>query len=115
MRAVAALTWLSVVAFAVAWLLWSWPMIRKSIALKVITTYFAQQPPNAVPAVVNATVNAWPLPVTPSADDWSVLRRAKGKGGVTVVTGPLQRYRLAGTFATFEGEAGTGAASRRAV
>lgn len=87
-------------------------MVRKSIALKVIGDYFAKHPTTG-PATVTAPAVAWPAPAAPQADDWSVLRRARGKGGVTVVAAPLQRFRLAGTFATYEGE--TGQTSRRAV
>lgn len=115
MRVAATAIWLCVAAGITAWLLWSWPMIRKSIALRVITDYFARQPSSANPATLQAIANAWPSTVTLQTEDWNVLRRAKGKGGVTVVAGPLHRYRLAGTFASFEGDAGAGTASRRAV
>ncbi len=114
MRAATAAAWLCVLACAAAWLIWAWPQVRKSIAVRVISDYFAKHPLPATATVTAPTV-AWPAPVASPAEDWSVLRRARGKGGVTVVAGPLQRFRLAGVFTTFEGEAGSGPTSRRAV
>jgi len=109
-RGLAAALWLCVALGAAAWLLWSWPLVRKSYALKIINDYFAGHAPLAAGAEGGPALG-WPPPATAPADDWSVLRRARGKGGVTVVAAPLQRFRLAGTFTALEG----GATSRRAV
>ena len=112
-RGLAAAVWLCVAVCAAAWLLWSWPMVKKSLTLKVINEYFAGHASlsgGAGPAEGERAL-AWPQPVAPAVVDWDVLRRARGKGGVTVVAAPLQRFRLAGTFAALE----DGATSRRAV
>lgn len=108
-RGLAAALWLCVAAGAVAWLVWAWPLVRKNIAVKIINDFFAGHE-FVAPTNLNAAVK-WPEPIASLADDWNVLRRAKGKGGLTVVSGPLQRFRLAGTFSALEG----GATSRRAV
>jgi type II secretory pathway component PulC len=112
-RGLAAAVWVGVAALAMAWLLWSWPLVKKSFTLKVINEYFAGHAPapGARGVAQGGGSLAWPPAVAPAADDWNVLRRAKGKGGVTVVTAPLQRFRLAGTFTASE----DGATSRRAV
>jgi len=112
-RGLAATVWLAVAAFAAAWLLWSWPMVKKSYTLKVINEYFAGHAPltGAAGAASGDLAWVWPKPTALTDDDWGVLRRAKGKGGVTVVAAPLQRFRLAGTFSALE----DGATSRRAV
>ncbi|TAN35640.1 MAG: hypothetical protein EPN23_10720 [Verrucomicrobia bacterium] len=58
---------------------------------------------------------AWPKPVLPPVADLEVVRRVQGKGGITVLNGIAQRFRLAGTFSVFDGTAAQSAGERRAV
>jgi type II secretion system protein C len=92
--------WLGVVALALAWLLF---------ALR--SPDVARQPAPLTPA----QAVAWPKPAVPQDADWAVVRRVQGKGGVTVVNSIAQRFRLAGTFSTFDGTAAESEGERRAV
>ena len=57
---------------------------------------------------------AWPAPVVPAEQDWSVIQRVKaaGAGGLAAAS---RRFRLAGTFFAFDREAADTGAERQAV
>ena len=92
--------WLFAIALGVAWLLFAW--------------LFSAVGPSPAASTLAQTL-AWPKPVAPQDADWDVIRRAQGKGGVTVVNGTVQRFRLAGTFFAFGSEAAQGSGECKAV
>lgn len=96
----AATAWLLAAALAAAWLLFAW---RGTMATATAA------------AGVPLRTLAWPNPVAPQDADWAVVRRVQGKGGVTVLNGSAQRFRLAGTFSICDGTAAQSADARRAV
>ena len=100
-RGLAAAAWLGAAGLAAAWALFAWHGQPGGI------------PPVATILPVHGL--AWPKPIVPQPADWDVVCRAKGKGGVTVLTATAQRFRLAGTFSALEGDVATGAGNRKAV
>ena len=98
-RIAGATAWLIAVVLAGAWLLFAW------------------RSPANTPVIAGAQIRdlAWLKPVAPQDADWDMIRRAQGKGGVTVVNGIAQRFRLAGTFFAFGGDNAQGSGEGKAV
>jgi len=65
----------------------------------------------AAPAPADAAF-AWPAPAAPAAADWGVIQRV-GAAGRAALTDVARRFRLAGTF--FSYESGAGAPERKAI